>query len=217
MCFIIIKPREVSLSSSEKVQRVLAKRTINADGVGYAVCNGNEVVWRKGLNIANEEVERLLMEPATVVVHFRAASSGPVEDEMCHPFLISSARSIFLKKGKLRRGEALLFHNGVLPNGHTVDKLNISDTAFTAAALSTLVRLRPSVIKGDWAMVRGFLSAHLTQRFALVVPGMVYLTGQWERWEGCWVSSPVEYFPPLYGPYKGGKGYYGKEKHWGLF
>jgi len=220
MCFIIVKPQGVVLAN-EKIQRVLEKRFSNPDGVGYAIRQGRVVRWNKGLSIPDNELSDLLSEAEVeVVLHFRAASSGPVESRMCHPFLISAARSIFKITGKLQSGEALLFHNGVLAYGHAADKLGVSDTAFLAFGLSRLLTEDPHrVRKNDWAEVRSFLAAHLTQRFVLVLPSATYVAGQWHRWEGCWISSPVEYATYTYDPRRGGaKGYeYWREKHWGLF
>lgn len=86
----------------------------NDDGGGIAWIepatdgDGNEVVWRKGLNL-KEITELALVAPFPFVAHFRIASSGGVNKYLTHPFPIDNKASLALE-GRTKGG--VLFHNG---------------------------------------------------------------------------------------------------------
>jgi hypothetical protein len=84
-----------------------ACHAVNPHGAGIAWRQRGKVRWMK--NLEPDDLEILLAElPGEIVIHFRWASVGGVDADLCHPFPVSSKAGIDL------HGEAaaVLFHNG---------------------------------------------------------------------------------------------------------
>ncbi len=86
----------------------------NPDGIGLAWREpaadgkGNEVVWKKGLDLV-EATELCATIPLPYAIHFRRASSGGDDKKFTHPFPICSTVPTYLEG---RYKGYVLFHNG---------------------------------------------------------------------------------------------------------
>lgn len=104
MCVIILCEKEsgfpplATLESAEK---------LNAHGGGIAWVENGKVRYQKGIN-AKEifEITKQIQLPA--IIHFRIASIGAVNKELCHPFQISEDASTDIEG----TCDGVLFHNG---------------------------------------------------------------------------------------------------------
>jgi len=113
MCVIYVCHTPIS---QEELQRGWIT---NNDGGGVAWVEEGKVRWVKGL-MTFDDVVRLhakIINKLPQVWHFRSATHGGVCPELTHPFLVSAKRPFSNQlTGVLRKGEALLFHNGVEGN-----------------------------------------------------------------------------------------------------
>src|SRR5438067_9361417 len=84
MCVILVCPPK--LRPSDEILR--ACHESNPHGAGVAWREHNRVYWRKNLKVG--QVARLIREVnGEVVIHFRWASVGGVNPQLCHPFPVS--------------------------------------------------------------------------------------------------------------------------------
>lgn len=83
--------------------------TLNPDGIGMAwIAKNGNVQWYKGLALT--DVEKLApYTPLPYVVHFRIATSGGINKELCHPFPISRQATV-MTEGQAKQ---VMFHNGI--------------------------------------------------------------------------------------------------------
>lgn len=104
MCVIITTP---SLRHRPSLENLELCAEANSHGSGVAWLTGKRVEYAKGLPVA--EIHRLLKNVAgPAIVHFRIASVGGVNPQLCHPFPITH-RADLHRSGRAR---AVLFHNG---------------------------------------------------------------------------------------------------------
>jgi hypothetical protein len=104
MCVIITSPRRGARPSLQQLE--LCERT-NPHGSGVAWIEGKRVEYAKSLPIA--EIHRLLEETAgPAIIHFRIASVGGVDPQLCHPFPITHGAEL----RATGRARSVLFHNG---------------------------------------------------------------------------------------------------------
>jgi hypothetical protein len=100
------------------------------------------------------------------VIHFRAATHGGITPELTHPFIISVQRPYSLElRGTLRKGEALLFHNGVEHNalpllvqmlalqGKRLNTDKMSDTRAIALIVSMVGTVALSLFNSKFALL----------------------------------------------------------------
>lgn len=122
MCIAIHKPKNVLLSDDHMEESFLC----NPDGAGFAAAVGGKIILRKGF-FTYEEFRKAFKPYArnAALVHFRIATSGGINAEMCHPFSLCG-------------GKYALIHNGILGIEH--DKSKESDTSkFCRSVLTPLL------------------------------------------------------------------------------
>jgi glutamine phosphoribosylpyrophosphate amidotransferase len=138
----------------------------NSDGAGVAWWDGQKVRWRKGLMRLSDLLELLPQLKLPSVIHFRAATHGGITPELTHPFIISTHRPYNLElRGTLRKGEALLFHNGVentalsqliqvlALKGKRLDTCHMSDSRAIALLVSLVGTVALSMFHSKFALV----------------------------------------------------------------
>jgi predicted glutamine amidotransferase len=187
MCVIIIAQKRLP---TEAELRMAWQR--NSDGVGVAWVEKGKVKWVKGL-MRLEDVLKLLPKVRTPSVwHFRSATHGGVNQELTHPFLISP-NSPFSNplKGELKKGQSLLFHNGVegqaisnLINLLAIKNLRLNDTTMSdtraiAVAISLVGEVVLSLYHSKFALVRS--------------DGSIVTKGHFTEEDGLLVSSPLRW------------------------
>lgn len=177
MCVILVCPPQVR----PDIDVLKACHTANPHGAGVAWRQGGQVHWQK--NLGAEEVDSLIAGiEGELVIHFRWASVGGVDPQLCHPFPVDRGASTKLI-GKAAR---LLFHNGTW-SGHRsalefVEKKQerkvggpISDTRVVALLVDHM--RDNSVLK------------HIEGRFVLYSAKSTKLYGDWRTWRGMRVSN----------------------------
>jgi glutamine phosphoribosylpyrophosphate amidotransferase len=138
----------------------------NSDGAGVAWWDGGKVKWRKGLMRLSDLLELLPQLKLPCIIHLRAATHGGITPELTHPFIISTTRPYSLElRGALRKGEALLFHNGVEHNalpqlvqllvlkGQRLDTAHMSDSRAIAILASMVGTVALSLFNSKFAVI----------------------------------------------------------------
>jgi predicted glutamine amidotransferase len=178
MCVILVCPANVRPSKAV----LYACHDANPHGAGLAWRENGRVKWEK--NIGPGRVMLLLKElpPGEVVVHFRWASVGGVDERLCHPFPVTKRANLSLTGS----ADTVLFHNGTW--GGYADallrleevrkqKLPAAPMSDTRAAALVTHTTGPDVLHklpGKWV----WMNAASTRLF-----------GQWEQWNGMQVSN----------------------------
>lgn len=92
----------------------------NPHGGGFAYTKDGLVHWEKGIHVnaqyVNEYVKRnKLTKKNNLIVHFRIATHGEVNDMMCHPFPLGMNKdgSALSNKTRGTTRQSVMFHNGV--------------------------------------------------------------------------------------------------------
>ena len=103
MCVIITSPDR---SHRPTLAQLTLCEATNSHGSGLAWLSGKHAQYEKGLSVAEiHDFLRRLNGPA--IVHFRIASVGGVNPDLCHPFPVTH-RAPLRASGIAR---AVLFHN----------------------------------------------------------------------------------------------------------
>jgi hypothetical protein len=159
MCVILVCPDETKRPDRAVLD---ACHAANPHGAGVAWREGGRVRWMK--NLEPDDLEALLPElPGEVVIHFRWASVGGVDADLCHPFpvtrkaetdLFGSAKAVVFQNGTWGAYDEALrrLTNG---QGRKLPDGPMSDTR--AAALCVRVHGREMLAKlpGRWVWMDG--------------------------------------------------------------
>lgn len=170
MCVIIFKNKSTQITKADLMQAYER----NPDGCGIADMTTGKCI--KGLWSA----KTLWREYRTrcdhdLLIHLRIATSGKIDQERCHPFL--------LKNG------GILAHNGVI-SGLSNPKSDLSDTQILVGMLESCrtIELQLQVLQshaGD-------------NRFAFLDrKGKLHLLGKWEKYNGLSVSNLYSFCKPV--------------------
>jgi predicted glutamine amidotransferase len=186
MCVIIIAQKR--MPTEDELRRAWQR---NNDGAGVAWWERGKVKWVKGL-MKLEDVLKLIPKVKTPSVwHFRSATHGGVNQELTHPFLISPSSPFSNPlKGGLKKGEALLFHNGV--EGQAISQLiqllaikgmrlneQVSDTRAIAIMSSLVGEVVLSMFSSKFVLLRS--------------DGSITTKGSFHEEDGLLVSSPLKW------------------------
>jgi len=196
MCVIAIKPKnkEIELDTVEDMF------TANPHGAGFAVVLKDKTIVSKGYMHVQElwsDISQL--QDLDLVLHFRWATHGMINQAMTHPFIVSKHESMsteIYSETEL----PVLVHNGILSNYG--DK-RISDTCdFT---INTLARLKNS---HDMIKVLKLMPS----KFALVDKGKITRIGEFKKYRGLHVSNTdfIQYYKNG-NTYNKNKGFYDDE------
>jgi hypothetical protein len=163
--------------------------------------DGQKVRWRKGLMRLSDVLELLPNLRLPCVIHFRAATHGGITPELTHPFIISVQRPYSLElRGTLRKGEALLFHNGV---ENTALSQLIQVLALKGKRLDTCHMSDSRAIALLVSLVGTVALAQFHSKFALIDwRGEVEIRGHFYEENGLLVSSHYKWdYKQSYGQY----------------
>ena len=178
MCVILVCPESSARPSREVLE---ACHQANPHGAGLAWRERKRVRWMKNLDV--DDTEALLAElPGEVVIHFRWASVGGIDADLCHPFPVTATA----KTDLFGEADSVLFHNGTWSayeealrllrkeRGKRIPRGPMSDTRAAAICLHAIgPRLLPK-LPGRWV----WMSATRTR-----------LYGSWCDFEGMKVSN----------------------------
>lgn len=110
-----------------------------------------------------------------LVVHYRFATAGKIEEEQCHPFVVTTDLNKLLLSDY---GDEVLAHNGIISgygNDYFSDTIEFIVTKFAK-------------IKRPNARLN-FLKNSVAGNFAYMTSGMVHLVGNWEVYEEVMVTN----------------------------
>ena len=88
---------------------------MNGDGGGLAYIKDGKVHWEKGMHVTGEYIQECIKQESIqlpIIVHFRIATHGGVNSELCHPFAISAEDGEDLADAGYDEA-GVLFHNGI--------------------------------------------------------------------------------------------------------
>ena len=111
MCIIVYKPIGVKLPSKKTLHNCYEN---NSDGCGFAIKRNNKILYRKGTmtfdNFWNILQSYKLTKNDEILLHFRIATAGKINNFNCQPFSISSE----VNKVKNVEGKSnfVMTHNG---------------------------------------------------------------------------------------------------------
>jgi len=177
MCVILICPPQVR----PDIDVLKACHTANPHGAGVAWRQGGQVHWQK--NLGAEEVANLIAGiEGELVIHFRWASVGGVDPQLCHPFPVDRGASTKLE-GKAAR---LLFHNGTW-SGHK-SALEFVEKKQKRKVGGPISDTRVVALLVDHMRDNSVLQ-HIEGRFVLYSPKSTKLYGDWRTWRGMRVSN----------------------------
>ena len=135
---------------------------------------GDKVHWQK--NLGPEEVGQLIGKlDGELVIHFRWASVGGVQPQLCHPFPVDRVSSTKLE-GKAAR---LLFHNGTW-SGHK-SALEFVEAKQKRKVGGPLSDSRVIALLVDHLRDNSVLQ-HIDGRFVLYSAKTTKLYGDWRTW-----------------------------------
>jgi len=202
MCIAIYKPHGKQLPDSHVAESFAS----NPDGAGFAtICPKKGFIIQKGF-FTLEEFERAFrpyaLRPA--LVHFRIATSGGVNPQMCHPFSLCG-------------GKYAMIHNGIIDIKAHKGK---SDTATFADAVLTPL-LERGIPHTDPAL-RYLVETSIGKWNKILIMDtrgkVAYFNEQSGHYtDGIWYSNE-SYLPPVRKVVKTGSTYWSEElwdKHFG--
>ena len=177
MCVILVCPPKVRPA----IDVLRACHAANPHGAGVGWRQSGKVHWQK--NLGPEEVGQLIGKlDGELVIHFRWASVGGVQPQLCHPFPVDRGASTKLE-GKAAR---LLFHNGTWP-GHK-SALEFVEAKQKRKVGGPLSDSRVIALLVDHLRDNSVLQ-HIDGRFVLYSAKTTKLYGDWRTWGGMRVSN----------------------------
>lgn len=184
MCIIITKPKYTSMPSNNTMRRCW---NANPQGAGFMFTDPatRQVHGKKGFMKFEEFIKELSnpkMEKMNVVIHFRIATHGGINEKATHPFPVSGkTEDLNALSWSSRAGVA---HNGIIP-GYGSQK-GLSDTQEwikKVAASAGEHILHPGVLKVLEATI-GSSRVAIMRRDKIVRLG-----AGWVLFKGCWYSN----------------------------
>ena len=177
MCVILVCPPKVR----PDIDVLRACHAANPHGAGVGWRRSDKVHWQK--NLGPEEVGQLIGKlDGELVIHFRWASVGGVQPQLCHPFPVDRVSSTKLE-GKAAR---LLFHNGTW-SGHK-SALEFVEAKQKRKVGGPMSDSRVIALLVDHLRDNSVLE-HIEGRFVLYSAKSTKLYGDWRTWGGMRVSN----------------------------
>lgn len=183
MCVICISPKGIRQPNENEFADMWLR---NPHGAGYMVARGDCVEIHKGFMDFEEFIEQIRFERFTdddvVAYHFRIATQGGINPEMCHPFpYTNKTKALKALDVECRVGIA---HNGIIPitsNGNR----ELSDTA-----LYIRDYLPQRVRNGLNDFTLKVIYADIQSRMVFLFPdGHFRTVGHWEDMDGLLYSN----------------------------
>jgi len=184
MCVILVCPPKIRPAAAT----LYACHDANPHGAGLAWREGGKVKWLKNLGPGKLMLKlKELPKDEEIVIHFRWASVGGVDERLCHPFPVTPRAQVSLSGS----ADAVLFQNGtwggyedalIRLSEKTGQSLPTRPMSDTRAAALLVHATQPDVLQrlpGKWA----YMGASETK-----------LYGEWQTWGGMRVSNT--YFLP---------------------
>lgn len=143
MCIIVAKRKGYSLPGKERLKRCWDK---NPQGAGIAYYSDNHVKIEKGfmkwenlwsrLKELNKEIN---LRDSSMIVHFRISTSGKVDQGNCHPFPVTSDKSVIREIHT--KCDIAVAHNGIIHDFNNVSEVYNDTQLFIMKVLMPLYNL----------------------------------------------------------------------------
>lgn len=163
---------------------------LNDDGASIAWLQDGKINYQKGIDAEKiESIISKILEPNKVkhaILHFRIASVGKVNKQLCHPFPISEKVSLTLEKQD--SPHELLFHNGTISNWEEIliksiqkDEINVPKGNLSDSRV--MARLVKEYGHGFLKKVTGW------NKFAILTKTGIKKYGDWCKVDGIKCSN----------------------------
>lgn len=133
MCIIIAKKKGKTFDREELSKAVKVAQVHNSHGGGFALKRaGSEEIYLSKGYISYYEImlERLddldIQDDDELIIHLRYATSGLINQENCHPFVVSENLSE-VQETEIMTNKMVMAHNGTLSDWNYINDTN-SDT-----------------------------------------------------------------------------------------
>ena len=195
MCVII----NIEKGQFPKYDTLKSAEILNAHGGSIAWLENGKINYQKGIKAKkiNDLIEKRLKpnKVKTAIIHFRIASVGKINKELCHPFQISNEVKPDLKVEDSEYD--LLFHNGTI-------------TSWESMLIESLQKFKGQIPTGelsDSRVIAFLLNRHGTDiikdskfnKFSILTKKGIVKFGQWVKVDknecsnDYFVKSPYEY------------------------
>jgi hypothetical protein len=208
MCYLGVLPRRASLSR-DLLQNAYDH---NSDGWGVMYAHAGRVITHKKKAGMTEffALWDTLPDRGNIAVHFRFGTSGPTNDEGCHPFKV-------LSKDDGDPIDLYMMHNGVLRGKYSGTKTK-SDTMQYVEDLQRQLRLAPALLRDrGWIYMQEELLGNPNKVVFLEGNGRwTYLNheqGTRDKDTGVWHSNKYS-LEPVYSGHGKGKAANSTKWHW---
>lgn len=138
MCIIAVKPKGVKMIEEKNIRTMFRK---NEHGAGYMIHRegAETIALKKGFATVEDLLTAIesedIQDSDVFIVHFRIATSGKINDKMCHPFVIHKSHKI-VNAVNVNTSLTCFAHNGIISKLNGIHK-EFSDTSiFSMAYLS---------------------------------------------------------------------------------
>lgn len=185
MCIAVLKPRGIDMLTKEQMEICWEN---NPDGAGFAYNDGEKVYAHKGF-MKFDDFYKKLMEVAgnidlkehDVLLHFRIATHGGINQECTHPFPVTN--NIEEMKYLNFTCPVAFAHNGIL-TGYGSTKDGYSDTMeYNAKVISQIKHLK------EQDKLIDALAYDNNSRFVLLFKDYYILGGDWVEKDGVAYSN----------------------------
>lgn len=203
MCIIAIKPKGISLQDEDVLKNCFKN---NSDGAGYSFELKHKVIIKKGFmsfkefyNSLIKDYEQFNLENKNIVMHFRIGTSGGINKEKTHPFMLTDKPDLL--NGTSIKCSYSIAHNGILSD-FDYKNSKLSDTQnFIKDFLYPFLKL----VKFDFKnpLVKMVINSMIgNSKLAILSKnGSLNLYGDFIK-DGDYYYSNSTYKPPVYSSWK---------------
>jgi len=191
MCIIVAKKSGVELPSKFVLETCFLA---NPHGVGFMYNNKGRVIIEKGFMDFYEFYERLIeidnridLSSKGLVIHFRIATSGLIDQGNCHPYPITKANK-FLRSTFISCPIAMA-HNGIILKYHKKNS-QLNDTQlFIKNDVYTIIKKYSLMFYKDERILSYLLKISNSKLAFLDQNGQMTLIGKFVNDEGIYYSN----------------------------
>ena len=191
MCVIVYKPKNQKLPDKTILKNCWEN---NDDGAGYMFTKNNQVYFKKGFISFKKFYKSLIhdyksnnLESKNLVLHFRIGTSGGINKEKTHPFIISDNEDRLNQLSGYCKSAVV--HNGIFSD-YVYDNKELSDTQnFIKLFLYPLLKLADFNFKNE--TVKKLIDKQISGSKLLILDNKdnAYLYGDFIESNGIYYSN----------------------------
>ena len=203
MCIISVKNKGVNMPTNKTI-RIMFET--NSHGAGYMLQRKSKgsIIIEKGFDNVDKFIKAVgklkVNKEDTFAMHFRIATSGGVNKEMCHPFVVNTDPTIANAVSMVVKDDPCFMHNGIIRD------LNGIHDDYSDTSLFAMQYLAENAIIGnvyESTAIQEMIAKFIDEsRLSILHPekGMI-LIGEWEKDEDGNFYSNSGYKPYKYSSY----------------